>query len=236
MSSYMPEAKPRDSYHHGDLREALLTAAEQLLHEEGLQGLTLRACARRAGVSHAAPKHHFEDLSDLLSEVAARSFDRLAERLEAARAAIGDDPDERFAAAARTYVEYARTHPAHFRLMFRSDSLKSCNETLSRASARTFAELADTITLQRGEPDILPGQFQERLQDPGLVEDLMLGWSYLHGYTQLLLEGQLDRFPHEDGMHTFIERSIGSTAKRISRMMRQVANEGSGTTDRGVVE
>jgi AcrR family transcriptional regulator len=101
----MPEAKPRDSYHHGDLREALLTAAEQLLHEEGLQGLTLRACARRAGVSHAAPKHHFEDLSDLLSEVAARSFDRLAERLEAARAALGDEPDERVAAAARSDLE-----------------------------------------------------------------------------------------------------------------------------------
>lgn len=221
MSAVAPQPRPRAGYHHGDLREALLSAADELLHEEGLQGLTLRACARRAGVSHAAPKHHFTDLSELLSEVAARCFDQLTGRLEEARAEVGEDPDDRFTAAAHTYVEYARTHPAHFRLMFRTDSLKSCNETLSQARARTFAELADIITLQRGEPDIAPAELRERVLQGGLMEDILMGWSYLHGYTQLLLEGHLTFFAQEQSLDAFIQRTIGSTGRRLSRMLRE---------------
>lgn len=228
MSAAATQPRPRAGYHHGDLREALLAAADALLHEEGLQGLTLRACARRAGVSHAAPKHHFDDLSDLLSEVAARSFDQLTSRLEAARAMVGDDPDERFAAAAHTYVEYARTHPAHFRLMFRTDSLKTCNETLSRARARTFAELADIITLQRGEPDVAPEELNERILEAGLMEDILIGWSYVHGYTQLLLEGHLAFFAQDQSLDAFIERTIAATGKRLSHMLQEQTPESAG--------
>ena len=221
MSDAALQPRPRAGYHHGDLREALLTAADQLLHEEGLQGLTLRACARRAGVSHAAPKHHFANLSELLSEVAARAFDRLTRALEEVRAEVGDDPDERFIAAARTYVEYARSHPAHFRLMFRSDSLKTCNEALSAATSRAFAELTDIITLQRGEPDVAPEELRERIMEAGLMEDILLGWSYVHGYTQLLLEGQLAVFAQDETLDVFLQRTITATGKRLSRMMRE---------------
>lgn len=219
------QLRPKAGYHHGDLREALLAAADQLLHDEGLQGLTLRACARRAGVSHAAPKHHFANLSDLLSEVAARGFDCLTRALEEARARVGDDPDERFIAAVRTYVEYARSHPAHFRLMFLSDSHKSCNESLASARSRAFAELADIITLQRGEPDVAPEELRQRVMQAGLMEDIILGWSYLHGYTQLLMEGQLDTFAGEDDMDAFLARNITATGKRLSRMMRERRDE-----------
>jgi AcrR family transcriptional regulator len=221
MSDAALQPRPKAGYHHGDLREALLTAADQLLHEEGLQGLTLRACARRAGVSHAAPKHHFANLSELLSEVAARAFDRLTRALEEVRAEVGDDPDERFIAAARTYVEYARSHPAHFRLMFRSDSLKTCNEALSAATSRAFAELTDIITLQRGEPDVAPEELRERIMEAGLMEDILLGWSYVHGYTQLLLEGQLAVFAQDESLDDFLQRTITATGKRLSRMMRE---------------
>lgn len=221
MSDAALQPRPKAGYHHGDLREALLTAADQLLHEEGLQGLTLRACARRAGVSHAAPKHHFANLSELLSEVAARAFDRLTRALEEVRAEVGDDPDERFIAAARTYVEYARSHPAHFRLMFRSDSLKTCNEALSAATSRAFAELTDIITLQRGEPDVAPEELRERIMEAGLMEDILLGWSYVHGYTQLLLEGQLAVFAQDETLDVFLQRTITATGKRLSRMMRE---------------
>ena len=222
--------QPKSGYHHGDLREALLTAADQLLHEEGLQGLTLRACARRAGVSHAAPKHHFANLSELLSEVAARGFACLAEALEEARARAGDDPGERFIAAALTYVEYARTHPAHFRLMFRSDSLKDCNEALSQSRSRAFSELTDTITLQRGEPDVAPGELRHRVMEAGLMEDVLLGWSYVHGYTQLLLEGQIAVFAREESLENFLRRTITATGRRLSRMMRGV-DDGKGSRD-----
>ena len=91
----MAQPKTKSSYHHGDLREALLVAAEEILDEEGVQSLTLRACTRRAGVSHAAPKHHFADVAELLSEVAARSFDRLNQILKTARDEAGTDPAER---------------------------------------------------------------------------------------------------------------------------------------------
>lgn len=222
MSNVVTVAKARNNYHHGDLREALLSAADEILHEEGLQGLTLRACARRAGVSHAAPKHHFASLSELLSEVAARSFDHLTRALQQAHAEVGEDLDERFRAAALTYVDYARTYPAHFRLMFRSDALdKQCNEALSEASARTFAELADIIALQRGEPEVQPSELRERVLEAGLMEDILIGWSYVHGYTQLLLEGQLDGFAQNEKLDVFIDRTIAATGKRLSRMLRE---------------
>jgi len=215
------QPRTRAGYHHGDLREALLEAAEALLREEGVPGLTLRACARRAGVSHAAPKHHFADLSELLSEVAARSFDRLGAALVAARDAAGADPDARFTAAARTYVAFARENPAHFRLMFRSDALKPCSESLAHASARAFAELTDNITMLRGEPDVAPEELGERILDAGLMEDILIGWSYVHGYTQLLLEGQLAPFAQDEDPDAFLERTIAATSRRLSRMMRE---------------
>ncbi len=226
MSNVVTVAKARNNYHHGDLREALLSAADEILHEEGLQGLTLRACARRAGVSHAAPKHHFANLSELLSEVAARSFDHLTRALQQAHAEVGEDLDERFRAAALTYVDFARCYPAHFRLMFRSDALdKQCNEALSQASARTFAELADIIALQRGEPEVQPSELRERVMEAGLMEDILIGWSYVHGYTQLLLEGQLDGFAQDEDLDDFIHRTIAATGKRLSRMLRQRSND-----------
>ncbi len=221
MTSVVPQPRPRAGYHHGDLREALLAAAEQLLHEAGLQGLTLRACARRAGVSHAAPKHHFADLSELLSEVAARGFDRLTDALVTAHAEAGDDPDARFIAMTRTYVDFARSNPAHFRLMFRWDLLNRRNPTLRAASRRTFAEMMGSVTVQRGEPDVEPDELLDRIQDENLVEDLIIGWSHVHGYTQLLLEGQLAVFTREESLEDFIQRTLIATGKRLGRLFRE---------------
>jgi AcrR family transcriptional regulator len=220
VSAAASHPRPKAGYHHGDLRESLLVAAEILLREEGLAGLTLRACARRAGVSHAAPKHHFADLSDLLSEVAARSFDRLTAALKAARADIGDDPDERFIAITRTYVEFARDQPDHFRLMFRSDVLNHCNAALRAASARTYAEMIDGVTAQRGEPDVEPEELQDRIKDEGLMEDILIGWSFVHGYAQLLLEGQLAVFAREESLEDFLARSLAASGKRLGRLLR----------------
>jgi AcrR family transcriptional regulator len=195
-------------------------AAEQLLHEKGLQGLTLRACARRAGVSHAAPKHHFVDLSELLSEVAARGFDRLTAALQAAYAEVGEDPDARFIAVARTYVYFARNNPAHFRLMFRSDVLRQCNASLATASGRTFAEMTGCITGQRGEPDVDAEQLLERIQEDDFMEDLVLGWSYVHGYAQLLLEGQLAAFVRDENLDEFLDRTLAATGRRLGSVFR----------------
>src|ERR1700727_3574717 len=101
------------TYHHGDLRQALLLSAESILKREGLGALSLRATARAAGVSHGAPAHHFPDLSSLLSALAAEGLDRLSDNLIAAANKGGDTP----LALAKTYIAFAKANPALFKLL-----------------------------------------------------------------------------------------------------------------------
>src|SRR5215472_8710574 len=92
-----------DTYHHGDLRQALLRCAESILKRDGLEALSLRAIARAAGVSHAAPAHHFSDLSSLLSALAAEGFDRLSDSLIEAANKGGESRLE----GPRAYIAFA---------------------------------------------------------------------------------------------------------------------------------
>ena len=210
----------KSSYHHGDLREALLAASETLLAEEGIAGLTLRACARRAGVSHAAPKHHFSDISELLSEVAARSFDRLTESLQRGRKEAGEAPEERIATVFRTYVAFARENPNHFRLMFRWDAMSSGNPVLREAAGRTFAVMASSVAAHRGASEVTAETLDERIRERALQDDVLLAWSQVHGYAQLLLEGQFDGFAEKEGMDAFAERTVAELSRRLSRALR----------------
>src|SRR6202048_1921768 len=100
-------------YHHGALRDAPLEAAERVLERDGLAGLTLRAVAREAGVSHAAPTHHFGDLTGLVSELAAIGFRQFNAAMTAASAA-GTLPVEKAMAPAKAYVAYAQAHPGMY--------------------------------------------------------------------------------------------------------------------------
>src|SRR3984893_8151231 len=108
-------------YHHAALRDALLQAAERVLERDGLQGLTLRAVAREAGVSHAAPTHHFGDLAGLLSELAAIGFQQFNVAMAEAGAVHGP-PIETGMARARAYVGYAQAHPGMSGFVFLSGS------------------------------------------------------------------------------------------------------------------
>src|ERR1700716_1653079 len=123
-------------YHHGALRDALLEAAERVLERDGLQGLTLRAVAREAGVSHAAPTHHFGDLTGLVSELAAIGFRQLNAAMVTARAA-GTSLPEKAMAGAKAYVAYAQAHPGLYGLIFRPERLD-----MSRPSLREAAQAA----------------------------------------------------------------------------------------------
>ena len=107
------------------LAERLVDVTEKLLAREGIEGLSLRSIARRAGVTHGAPARHYRGLATLLSEVAARGFRELSDAIDAAAAAVpgGAAPGARVAAAARAYVRCAVAKPALFALMFRSDAL-----------------------------------------------------------------------------------------------------------------
>lgn len=170
-------------YHHGDLKTALLAAAEGLLRERGLEGFTLRECARRAGVSHAAPAHHFGDLRGLFAEFAAVGFARLRQTMQAYRAAAGPDPVAQLQAAGQAYIDFAIANPEHFRLMFRRDKLDQENARLRSAGEGAFDELKSALALAMGKP-----------ADADLTAQQLAAWSTVHGFATLLLEGQLAPF------------------------------------------
>ncbi|GLQ52597.1 WHG domain-containing protein [Dyella flava] len=162
-------------YHHGALREALLAAAETILKRDGLNALTLRAAAREAGVSHAAPAHHFGDLTGLLTELAADGFQRFGARLKAAT----DAPDARRWDGARAYVAFAVEHPALFQLMYRSDRLDGSRPSFKEARMQVFGMLAESRDAPATQPSV------EQLGK------MLGGWSLIHGFTMLLLDGRL---------------------------------------------
>jgi AcrR family transcriptional regulator len=171
-----PVSRP---YHHGNLRESLLAAADELLARKGVQALTLREVARAAGVSHAAPYHHFAHLDELLAAVAARAFSVLAGAMAAAAGMA--DAREALLRIGDAYVGYARAQPAHFRLMF--------GPLLARKSE--FPELAQAARASF----MLLLQAAER-HAPGEGAALALaGWSLSHGCANLLIDGALDGLP-----------------------------------------
>src|SRR3982075_458751 len=135
-------------YHHGALRDALLEAAERVLERDGLQGLTLRAVAREAGVSHAAPTHHFGDLTGLVSELAAIGFRQFNAAMTAACSGVTALP-EKGMARAKAYVAYARQHPGMYGLMFRTERLDMTRPSLHEAANASFAGLAGGLGASR---------------------------------------------------------------------------------------
>lgn len=152
-------------YHHGDLRRAILSAAVDAITAVGSANLSLRDVARRAGVSHAAPVHHFGDKAGVLTALAEEGFDLLAEALTAA----GDD----FAEVGVAYVRFAVSHPAHFEVMFRPDTHHRDDPALSAARKRAGAVLARGARRK-------PGDHNE-----------VAAWSLMHGFATLWQAGAL---------------------------------------------
>ena len=171
-------------YHHGDLHEALLKAAVQVLERDGLPGLTLRAVAREANVSHAAPTHHFGDLTGLLSELAAIGFRQFGAAMADARASAATLP-ERGTASAKAYIAYAQAHPGMYGLMFRSERLDYSRPSLREASEASFAGLARGVGASRQE------EISEESLSLNQAAAIASAWSLVHGFTMLLLDGRL---------------------------------------------
>ena|SRR5579871_743610 len=174
------------SYHHGDLPDALLKAAETVLERDGVTGLTLRAAAREAGVSHAAPTHHFGDMTGLLSELAAVGFRRFGAALREAASQQGT-AHARLDAMGMAYVAFARKYPGLFMLMFRSERLDFDRPALHEAIAESNGALASGIGAHRGEA-VTPGH-------PTFAQaaEMVRAWSLVHGFAVLLLDHRLDR-------------------------------------------
>jgi AcrR family transcriptional regulator len=128
-------------YHHGNLRAALLEAAEHELVASGIEGFSLRSVAKRAGVSHAAPAHHFRDANGLLTALAAISFRRFLAAMEGVSSAAGTDPIERLVGSGIGYIRYASANPALFDLLFLSDRPDRRDPEVSEAGRAAFVHL-----------------------------------------------------------------------------------------------
>ncbi|MEM7287926.1 MAG: TetR/AcrR family transcriptional regulator [Actinomycetota bacterium] len=133
-----------ETYHHGDLPNALRHAAADVIIEKGLGSFSLREVARRAGVSHAAPAHHFGDTSGLLTSLAIEAFSHL-ERETAAAADAFDDPIDRLTAIGRGYVRIGVDHPAHCQILFRNDVVNVDDPAYKAAGEAAYAVLEDAV-------------------------------------------------------------------------------------------
>jgi AcrR family transcriptional regulator len=133
-----------DTYHHGDLPNALRAAAADVIIEKGLGSFSLREVARRAGVSHAAPAHHFGDTTGLLTSLATEAMQKLYEITSAAAEGI-EDPAERLIAVGRGYVTAGMRYPAHCEVAFRTDLVDDEDEEYQRAGMRAYDVLEDAV-------------------------------------------------------------------------------------------
>lgn len=198
-------------YHHGALRDALLNAAEMVLERDGLGGLTLRAVAREAGVSHAAPTHHFGDLTGLVSELAAIGFRQFNAAMVAA-GSIDAPPLGKAMARAKAYVAYAQAHPGLYGLMFRTERLDMTRPSLHEAASASFAGFASAIGASRQEQ--ISGEALSLEQAAAIAR----AWSLVHGFTTLLLDGRLTdilrRLPAGNNAETLLDAMLRSTVGR----------------------
>jgi AcrR family transcriptional regulator len=164
------------------LRDTLIDAGCALLTEGGAEALTLRRCAARAGVSHAAPAHHFDGLPGLLNAIAERGHTKAGAAMEA-EAALAQDPRARLHAIGRGYLTFARDNGALFALMFRKKVAMAPESALHAASSRAYGMLKDACA-----PFVPPGIAPEVIEAQT--------WSLIHGCAFLLVSGQIGGAAH----------------------------------------
>lgn len=204
-----PPATVRQSYHHGDLRAALLEAAHALIREHGSADLSLREVARRAQVSHGAPAHHFRNKAGLLTAFAAQGFERLAAAIaeREAQRPSGNGP-ERLANTGRGYLRFAVANPAQFAIMYDTESLDLGDPAYLAASDRAYGLLTSAIA-QCVKEGRLPAR------EAPLAT--LTAWSMVHGFATLWIGGRLRvrtgaRVPQELGdqaIDLFVQRLVG---------------------------
>jgi AcrR family transcriptional regulator len=177
-----PKAQP---YHHGQLREALASSGRALLEEKGIRGFTLRECARRAGVSHAAPAYHFASIDDLLAELAVQGFHELAAAMTAEAARADSDAAEggassHLVAQGVGYMAFAAGNPALFQLMFSREANRL--ETPALAAAAEAVRNLHAAAVEAAIPHA-SGEIKQRMTD--------FARASVHGFISLLLDGQI---------------------------------------------
>lgn len=191
----MAKADKSASYHHGGLRDALLAAGRALLDEKGLSGFTLRECARRAGVSHAAPAHHFPTVDALLAEIAAAGFLELAGIMEAEAGRATPEPAARLVGQCVGYMAFAAANPRLFQLMFSRDS--------HRRQVPAFALGVEAVI------PLASGEVKARMVD--------FAWSTVHGFVVLMLEGRIGA---QDSARALKARGLAMLGAMVETVVR----------------
>jgi AcrR family transcriptional regulator len=193
-----PRGQARATYHHGNLRQALIDGALALIAEQDITGLSLREVARRAGVARSAPYHHFRDKDALLATLAAEGFRALNQRIDDSVRGLRD-PRGMAEAAAHAYIDFAIENPAQFRVMNRPEFAK-----LDQPEGREMHEVADGA-FRRLLLMVQALDTEHCASDHELTTRAIAAWSTLHGFVRLWIEGP-------------IERSIGPTDRmRLQR-------------------
>jgi AcrR family transcriptional regulator len=200
VSRGLAPRKPRQkAYHHHDLRKALLAAALEALPGVGAERLSLRDIARRAGVSPAAPYHHFADKDALVAAVAAECVQLLLAALQAAVVEAGDDQRRRFQLTGIAYVRFAVTYPAHFRVLeLPGMATKMPRETRKRVEA-FYAEEERRMRRAQAEGMFAPFPF-DRL--------ILAATSLVHGLAHLMVDGATDVRPGDVERATQVAREV----------------------------
>jgi len=175
----------RDGYHHGNLREALVAAALELMAEKGPAGFSFAEAARAAGVSAAAPYRHFRDRDELMAEVARQGFERFAAALERAWDEGRPHPLEAFHRLGRAYLDFARAEPAFYTAMFEAQVPPDFNRDLQQAADAAFGVL-------RSAAQTLVATLPPERRPPALMVSLHV-WSLAHGIAALFGRGDKAR-------------------------------------------
>ena len=190
------------TYHHRDLRQALVAAALEALPRVGAERLSLRDIARRAGVSPAAPYHHFPDKDALLAAVAAECAGLLLAALEAAIAEAGDDQRKRFQLTGIAYVRFAATHPAHFRALELPGLAAKMPAAIKNRTAAFYAEEERRMRAAQAAGLFAPLPFEDMI---------LAATSLVHGLSHLVIDGATAVKPGDSEHAARVARSVTAT-------------------------
>jgi AcrR family transcriptional regulator len=190
----------RRGYHHGNLREALIRAALDLIAEKGPGGFTFADAARSAGVSSAAPYRHFRDRDALMTDVARRGFERFAAELARAWNDGRPDPFTAFEAVGRAYIAFARDEPAYYSAMFEAGVPLDADPELRQAADRAFGVL-------RQAAETLAARLPPAGRPPALMMALHI-WALSHGVASLFARADAGRRPLPMSPEELLEAAV----------------------------
>lgn len=197
--------KPKDSYHHGHLAESLLDAVDEIATQFGIEAVTLRACAKRVGVSPSSAFRHYADKRALLTAFAARALHQLADQMETARQQAVADGDGAFHAVGLAYIAFALDKPAFFRAMWREETIYSQDADYLAAADRLGSYLKE------GFVDTIADE------DPGAFSALeLLAWSSVHGLAGLFVDGPVARDKSREDRLVIADEMLKGLAPALS--------------------